>query len=140
MPLPVGVEEKPGQPKAIQMPYVKICNQNATWYEGADLPLMSLSQRNPEGVVQADYWVSLLNSKTMAAIVQYGRENQVAGYSYLPINYDDGPNRCGNGNWPLLSYLHLLMNKIPARVEPKITDKAKLQEICQVVSKYCQGL
>ncbi|KAI1299288.1 hypothetical protein HDE_03949 [Halotydeus destructor] len=111
IPLPTGIKVTQGQPKAESLSYSRVCNKSAIWYEGADLPLVTLAGG-------MEYWVSLVNSKTMAAMVQYGVDKGVAGFSFSSINFDDREDKCGQGSFPLLNQLARSMGKRP--VQPEI--------------------
>ncbi|KAI1299287.1 hypothetical protein HDE_03946 [Halotydeus destructor] len=151
-PQPTGISELPGQRQVMNLRYESICNRRAIWYEGADLPLMSLKQETAGGDEVAKYWVSFVNERSLSKIVQNGRQKQVSGFSILSINYDDGRDRCGKGNYPLLNQLFELAERTPVTPkptpqptarptpQPSVSDSTRLREICQVVTKHCQDL
>ncbi|KAI1299356.1 hypothetical protein HDE_03954 [Halotydeus destructor] len=143
MPMPVAIQEQPGEARATQLSYQTVCNENIIWYEGADLPLIYIKKRvAPDTFAEVAYWLSYANGKTVEALVQNGRQRGVAGFSFLPLNYDDTKNACGKGPMPLFNQLVNLMNQ-PLMNQPleepksSVSDATKLQEICQVMAKHC---
>ncbi|KAI1299381.1 hypothetical protein HDE_03953 [Halotydeus destructor] len=125
IPWPLKIDQGSCKPNAKEMAYQDVCHYQGIWHDDVKLLIVTYHR----GALRATYGVHVTNRQTIEAIVQNGRNSQLAGFASMSLDFDDYENKCGNGSLPFFNHLVGLMENTTSTPKPNISNADKPQRL-----------